>query len=77
MLYTSRVNRVLQAVLKFSDDRDWKQYHTSETIAKSIVLESAELLEILQWKKNGTLLKWFCVFHHLICDFLHCLIPRN
>ena len=38
-------NRILQ----FRDERDWKQFHTPENLAKSIVIESSELLEHFQW----------------------------
>jgi len=41
-----------KAILKFRDDRDWKQFHSPENLAKSIVIESAELLECFQWKSD-------------------------
>lgn len=36
-------------IIKFQTERDWKQFHTPENLAKSIVIESAELLEHFQW----------------------------
>lgn len=36
-------------VLKFRDDRDWKQFHNPKDLAISISLEAAELLEVFQW----------------------------
>ena len=36
-------------IRKFSEDRDWDQFHTPENLAKSIVIEAAELLECFQW----------------------------
>lgn len=36
-------------IIKFQAERDWKQFHTPENLAKSIVIESAELLEHFQW----------------------------
>ena len=36
-------------IIKFRDDRDWKQFHTGENLAKSICIEAAELLEVFQW----------------------------
>ncbi len=36
-------------VIKFRDDRDWKQFHNPKDLAISISLEAAELLEIFQW----------------------------
>jgi len=40
---------IIKALTKFRDDRNWKQFHTAENLAKSVVLESAELLENYQW----------------------------
>ena len=42
----------VDAIRKFTDDRDWKKYHTAENLAKSISIEAAELLEHFQWH-NG------------------------
>ena len=42
-------------VLRFRDDRDWRQFHTPKDVALSLVLEAAELLEITQWR-NGPVL---------------------
>lgn len=39
----------IQQILKFRDDRDWKQFHNPKDLAISISLEAAELLEIFQW----------------------------
>ena len=44
---------IIDKLIKFRDDRNWKQFHTPENIAKSIVLESAELLENFQWKNDS------------------------
>lgn len=34
---------------QFSIDRGWPPYHTPENLAKSIIIEAAELLEEYQW----------------------------
>lgn len=39
----------IDQVLKFRDDRDWKQFHNPKDLAVSISLEAAELLEVFQW----------------------------
>jgi NTP pyrophosphatase (non-canonical NTP hydrolase) len=39
-------------ILAFRDERNWKQFHTGENLAKSIVLEAAELLENYQWSSE-------------------------
>ena len=35
----------IEQVLKFRDDRNWKQFHNPKDLAISISLEAAELLE--------------------------------
>lgn len=40
-------------LIKFRDERDWKQFHSPENLAKSISIESAELLELFQWSNNA------------------------
>ena len=39
----------IDMVLKFRDDRNWKQFHNPKDLAISISLEAAELLETFQW----------------------------
>ena len=39
----------INEILKFRDERDWKQFHNPKDLAISISLESAELLEVFQW----------------------------
>lgn len=39
-------------VMKFRDDRDWSQFHTGENLAKSIMIEAGELLEVFQWQEK-------------------------
>lgn len=39
----------INRIRKFTEDRDWDQFHTPENLAKSIVIEAAELLECFQW----------------------------
>ncbi|NJP39623.1 nucleotide pyrophosphohydrolase [Oscillospiraceae bacterium HV4-5-C5C] len=38
-----------QAILKFRDDRNWKQFHNAKDLAISLSLEASELLELFQW----------------------------
>ena len=39
----------IERIRKFSEDRDWDQFHGPANLAKSIVIEAAELLECFQW----------------------------
>lgn len=41
-------------ILKFRDDRNWKQFHNPKDLAISICLEAAELLEVFQWSGSDT-----------------------
>ena len=42
----------INRIRKFTTDRDWDQFHSPENLAKSIVIEAAELLECFQWSDN-------------------------
>ena len=44
----------IEQVLKFRDERNWKQFHNPKDLAISICLEAAELLEIFQWSGSDT-----------------------
>lgn len=49
------MTKILQKLLEFRDQRNWKQFHSPQNIAKSIVLEAAEILEVFQWKESSDL----------------------
>ena len=40
---------LLTRIRRFRDERDWKQFHDPKSLAASIVIEAAELLEEFQW----------------------------
>ena len=42
----------INEVLKFRDERNWKQFHNQKDLAISISLEAAELLEIFKWSAD-------------------------
>ena len=44
----------IDQVLKFRDDRNWRQFHNPKDLALSISLEAAELLEVFQWSGADT-----------------------
>ena len=41
-----------QALRDFACARDWAQFHTPKDLALSVSIESAELLEVFQWKSD-------------------------
>ena len=49
-------------LLKFRDERDWKQFHNPKDIALSLSLEAAEVLEHFQWR-NGAELEEYVKTH--------------
>jgi len=48
MRYLS-MNKIIQNLIAFREERNWKQFHTPENLAKSISIEAGELLECYQW----------------------------
>lgn len=43
----------IQRIRKFTEERDWDQFHSPSNLAKSIVIESSELLECFQWDNDN------------------------
>ncbi len=46
------MKEIYDELITFQKERDWKQFHTPENLAKSISIESGELLEHFQWQKE-------------------------
>lgn len=44
-----RLEKLLLRIKKFSEDREWDQFHSPSNLAKSISIEANELLECFQW----------------------------
>ena len=42
-------DETIRRVLRFRDERNWRQFHTPKDLAISMSLEAAELLEVFQW----------------------------
>ena len=40
-------------IAKFVEERDWKKFHSPANLAKSISIESNELLECFQWDEQN------------------------
>lgn len=47
-----KISNLINKVIKFRDERDWKQFHNPKDLAISLSLEASELLECFQWKTN-------------------------
>lgn len=46
---------LIEQMLKFRKERDWKKFHTPKSLAISIAIETSELLSIFQWVKDDEL----------------------
>jgi NTP pyrophosphatase (non-canonical NTP hydrolase) len=44
------MEKALQALLKFRNERDWEQFHNPKDLALAINIEAGELLELFLWK---------------------------
>ena len=44
--------KTIKRIRKFTEDRDWDQYHSPANLAKSISIEANELLECFQWDEE-------------------------
>lgn len=42
----------IERIRKFSEERDWDQFHSPANLAKSISIEANELLECFQWDEE-------------------------
>lgn len=42
-------DKTIERIRQFVKDRNWDQFHTDVNLAKSIVLEASEVLELFQW----------------------------
>lgn len=45
------MEKLMQEIKQFNEERDWDKFHSPENLAKSISIEAGELLECFQW--NG------------------------
>ncbi|WP_400247964.1 nucleotide pyrophosphohydrolase [Niallia sp. JL1B1071] len=43
---------LINEILSFRDERNWKQFHNPKDLAISLSLEASELLENFQWKTS-------------------------
>lgn len=48
----TRINDIKEKVKKYSEDRDWDQFHSAKELATALIIESAELLEHFRFKSE-------------------------
>lgn len=47
------MDKLMQEIEQFNAERDWDKFHSPENLAKSIAIESGELLECFQWNSDN------------------------
>ena len=47
----SDLEELRQAIVKFTQERDWDQFHNGKDLALALSIEAAELNEAFLWKK--------------------------
>jgi NTP pyrophosphatase (non-canonical NTP hydrolase) len=45
------MNEIIEALKKFRDERDWKQFHNPKDLSVALSIEAGELLEAFLWKQ--------------------------
>jgi NTP pyrophosphatase (non-canonical NTP hydrolase) len=48
------MDEIIQALVKFRDERDWEQFHNPKDLAIAMNIETSELLELFLWKEAHT-----------------------
>ena len=56
------MDKTIDRIKKFRDDREWGQFHKPENLAKAISIEASELLEHFLWDNNFVFIVNLIVF---------------
>lgn len=48
----SEIQQIINALVTFRDERDWKQFHDTKNLAVALSIEAAELNELFLWKDS-------------------------
>ena len=46
----SAIENMIEALVKFRNERDWEQFHNPKDLAVALNVEAGELLELFLWK---------------------------
>lgn len=49
------LDKIKKTLRKFTEQRDWEQFHNPKNLATALSVEASELLEIFQWSNDGGL----------------------
>lgn len=48
-----KYKKIIEELIQFRNERDWKQFHDSKNLALAISIEASELNELFLWKKDN------------------------
>ena len=65
------MDKLIEEIKKFNEERQWRKFHTPDNLAKSISIEAGELLECFQW--DGENFNKQEVYDELADVFTYCL----
>ncbi len=51
------ISSLIDKILEFRDERDWKKYHTPKNLSLSLIIEIGELFELIQWQSDEEIIK--------------------
>ncbi len=66
----SDIHEMTARLLKFREDRDWKQFHNAKDQILSLCLEAAEVLELVQWRNGAEMEKHLAESRDQLADEL-------
>ena len=46
------LKKLIERIIEFREERDWKQFHKPKDVVISLMLEAAEVAEHFQWKND-------------------------
>jgi len=46
------ISEIKEILIKFREDRNWNKYHTDPELARSLMIEAAELNRLFQWGQD-------------------------
>lgn len=64
------IKKLTDLIIKFRDEREWKQFHTPKNMAISLAIEAAEVLEHFQWRSGEELAEYVKTHKHDIGEEL-------
>lgn len=47
----SEINEIMEQIIRFTEERDWDQFHNGKDLALALSIEASELNEAFLWKK--------------------------